>query len=617
MGDRHREYRLVSDLFALLADEGIRLRSLAAGRTEHINCHRCGGGSRKEKGSLSVTVDADGSGAVWECHRGTCGWKGNVRIRDGAPRWEKPSKPQPRKRAVFADRSGEPGMQPDWLFDFFGARRISARTVRHFRLWAQDHHYRELGGVRPSVVFPYFHGGRLATLKFRPHPEKNPQYQENDGGEPVLYNADSIDPARPLYWVEGEPDVLAMHEAGYPNVVSLRDGASKTMARADSARFLALKTHEDLLEKVPTHILAGDADEAGAMWHEELARRLGRHKVRTVTWPDGCKDANDTLIAIADLRVERTFAEIVDAKAAVPYPIEGVHSARSGDFARMRQAPPPRVMTAGVRAVDGLVHLPADGRMIVLTGYPNDGKSAFMRHLMMHVCRKYDRRFLVFAGEDETSRFEQECATWLIGKPFWPQPGFDTMTQEDDARAEAFLAKHVRIVHGVPETERVTMDWMLGTAAMCVLRDGVTDVVIDPINELEHQRGTRTEIEYIGDMLRECRTFSRRHGCNIWLIAHPAKPPSDKRKKKDREPPEGYDVAGAAHWLNKCDLGLTVFQRDGHVELHVWKSRVVKLWGAPGRKCVIDFDQHTGRYIDAIIAEEGSQAEHEQQRRGN
>ena len=49
------------------------------------------------------------------------------------------------------------------------------------------------------------------------------------------------------------------------------------------------------LDTVKRFIIATDSDGPGKALAEELARRLGKERCFTVNWPEGCKDANETL----------------------------------------------------------------------------------------------------------------------------------------------------------------------------------------------------------------------------------------------------------------------------------------------------------------------------------
>jgi Toprim-like len=49
------------------------------------------------------------------------------------------------------------------------------------------------------------------------------------------------------------------------------------------------------LKQVRKFVLAVDADEPGQKLETELARRLGHERCWRISWPHGCKDANDVL----------------------------------------------------------------------------------------------------------------------------------------------------------------------------------------------------------------------------------------------------------------------------------------------------------------------------------
>jgi hypothetical protein len=95
---------MAGDLRDLLADQGIvasqfpKGLQLRAGVTSTGLCARCSGGPKRER-NFRLTVDDDGFGAVWICHRANnCGWTGSVRVKDAPAR---PSGPRRRPRRVY------------------------------------------------------------------------------------------------------------------------------------------------------------------------------------------------------------------------------------------------------------------------------------------------------------------------------------------------------------------------------------------------------------------------------------------------------------------------------------------------------------------------------------
>jgi twinkle protein len=595
-------------LWELLADQQIRLKRLDPGHTEHLDCPRCGGGAHRDKGSLSVTIDSDGMGAAWVCHRGTCGWTEGVRVKPAnAGAAVRLDRPKPKGAQGYTPRSLDAvlarGSRPEWLNQFFDDRRIGEATVQAFGVTALEWSFPGLGQSR-AVAFPYVFGDQVVAIKFRPDPAKSPQSQVGSGVA-VLFNADSLRSARTCVWAEGEPDVMALHEAIpsddriYTAIVSLKDGApSDARFKPDDARFAALQTHAKALAKIDTHILAGDMDTPGLALREELAARLGRHKCRLVTWPQGCKDACDVL-ALRNEEGELVGVQSIrDAiHAAKPYPIEGLQQVTGTTLEEYLADPAPQTMTTGVHAVDCKLHLPADGALIVVTGLPTHGKTSWMRHVMVHTARTHARKWLVFSPEQQPwKRFIAYAAHTYLGKRLRSSdPNTPIASIMDRMDATNFLMAHVYMA--VCDAERSpTLDWILDLAMATRTSFGITDLLIDPWNELEHNRGEMSETDYIGRSLQRLKAFALRYGVNVWVVAHPSKP---MMMGAPKEPPAAYAISGSAHWANKTDFGLTVWLDKGNnVELHCWKSRYADVWGRAGQWSRMDYRPDWGRYTE-------------------
>ncbi|KAJ8450706.1 hypothetical protein Cgig2_021178 [Carnegiea gigantea] len=96
--------------------------------------------------------------------------------------------------------------------------------------------------------------------------------------------------------------------------------------------------------------------------------------------------------------------------------------------------------------------------------------------------------------------------------------------------------------------------WVLDLAKAGVLRHGVRGLVIDPYNELDHQRpSSMTETEYVSQMLTMIKRFAQHHSCHVWFVAHPR-----QLHNWVGDPPNLYDISGSAHFINKCDNGIVV-----------------------------------------------------------
>jgi twinkle protein len=579
-------------LQGLLSDHGISLKNYRPGGSSKILCPKCGGGRTKEI-SLSVTVEADGSGAVWNCKRGSCGWASGVRLQDA----RRPAGNPLRKYRQPLPHAPEKINYPNELYKFFSERKISEDTVAAFGCYVVNHQFPGELGWHDAIVFPYLLESRLVNRKYRALKSKHITAQDFEA-YPTLFNFDACESDDEIIFVEGEPDVMAVHESGFPQCVTLKDGAPAKLkadddpARDTDKRFAALTTHAEFLGRVKKIILAGDMDPPGLVLREELARRLGRHRCWVVTWPEGCKDACDVLRAFGTAMVQQCIC------AAEQYPIEGVHDINGAALDSYLESPPPLVMRSGIGSLDKILKFPGEGRVITVTGIPNAGKTAVLINVMVGLMRRHDRRFLVFSPEAQPfEEFAVQCAQVLVGKPARPLstiPEAQAMTRQERIDAGNWLKPRLAFLSTDSEDKPPTIDWILERARDCVMRLGTTDLMIDPFNELEQEESGLSETKFIGRSLQRARSFGLRYGCNSWIAAHPAK----MRPAKPGEAipaPGPYDINGSAHWANKSDIGITIHTPKDKTLVILWKSRYSR-WGRKGNQCELIYDVASGRY---------------------
>jgi twinkle protein len=142
---------------------------------------------------------------------------------------------------------------------------------------------------------------------------------------PSLYNIDAFTTEDLGIMVEDEDDCPAVFETGYRQVTTLANGSppkispSYDPATEDDDPYLPIRGNANpRVARIKRWILAGDMDEAGRRHHEEVARRLGKARCWVVTWPEGCKDAKDTLQKRGRDAVRYALEH------AEPYPLEGI-----------------------------------------------------------------------------------------------------------------------------------------------------------------------------------------------------------------------------------------------------------------------------------------------------
>lgn len=558
------------------ADVGI---AIPAGRSGEIDvlCPECSHTRKKSRQKcLSVNTDT----GTWHCHH--CGWQGGLGQSGdgyGAPLPKVFTPPAPRPAgpvsAAVAAWFAKRGI-PDWVLEEQG-------------ISSGPEFCPQLGREVETIRFPYTRDGELVNYKFRAAPK---HFWMSGGAERILYGLDGIADAETLCIVEGEMDKLSIDAVqGWPTV-SVPDGAPAENATNYAGKFTFLEgVAEARLKAARTVILATDMDGPGRKLADELARRIGPEKCQRVMWPGGCKDANETLVTLGADAVKQALAD------AQPYPVAGIFTVRdlADPLEALYDRGLDRGVTAGWMTFDRLYRA-RPGLLTIVTGSPGSGKSYVLDNLMVRLAERHGWAFGICSPENQP--LERHLAGILSiyqGAPFGDGPT-PRMSREEMHAARRWAEGHFAFV--LPETP--TLDAILERADTLVYRMGISGLVIDPWNELDHSRPSgMTETEFVSASLTTLRNWARKAKVQVWLVAHPTKLRKDEETKL-YPVATMYDISGSSHFFNKADSGLSVWRNpvDPSVptEVHVQKVRFPET-GEIGR-ATFTFQRESGRIVE-------------------
>lgn len=551
------------------------------GKTGEIDtqCPQCSPTRTKKRlPCLSVNVEK----GVWLCNH--CGWSGGLQKgadKAGPLHWAKP---------VY--RTPKPVAQnnlPESVVQWFASRGIGEPVLALNKIGYQQVYMPQVEDTVTALCFPYYRGAQLVNAKYR---DGKKNFRMEPGAQRVLFGLNDIE--RTTIWVEGEIDKLSLAQAGFNNCVSVPDGAPTPDTANYASKFSFLEADQDKIEKIEEHIIAVDNDAPGMRLQDELTRRLGREKCKRVWWPEGCKDANDTLMQYG----AEVLAECI--KTAQPFPIDGVFTADevSDKIDALYTDGWEGGSSTGWETLDPYYTV-KPGELTVVTGIPNSGKSSWLDHLCVKLAEINDWGFALFSPENQP--IEDHMAQLIekhVRRPFSHGPQ-QRMTPAEKDEAKAWLSRYFHWILPADDSEW-TIDMILDRARQLVYRHGIRGLVIDPWNELEHLRPHgMTETEYISQSLKRIRGFARRYRVHVWIVAHPAKL---LRGQDGNYPvPTMYDISGSAHWRNKADNGICVWRSLSDsmtraVEIHVQKIRFRQV-GKIGMAELL-YDKPTGSYYD-------------------
>jgi twinkle protein len=579
------------------ADFGINLKSHRTdpGGNTYTTCPQCSSGRKKKNAPcLSVNLQKE----VWKCWN--CDWTGTLKA--GGKQW-KVDNSWNRPEWHLPDPPASSSPIPDVCYQWFDKRGIEREIVDAHGILYKSIYMPQLESFTKAIWFPYYRDKKVINYKYRTLADKH--FRLAAGAERILYGLDDIAGHDTVYIVEGEIDKLSLAMVGYPNCVSVPNGAPP--ANAKNVDTLLACLDDKRLDAVKHFVIAVDTDEPGLRLKDELIHRLGKGRCSVITWPDGCKDANDVLVNLG----MATLSECLFA-ARLP-PIEGsieVCDVMPDVLAMYDEELEPGALT-GWAGIDELYRVRL-GLWTLVTGIPGHGKSEWLDALLVNLARLHGWNIAVFSPENQPIKLHvAKLIEKVVGKPF-NKKHLLAMEKHQAEQAGNWLNNHFTFI--ACDENKYTLDFIFETTANLVKRKGLRGLVIDPWNELEHQRSTSlSETEYISKTLGQLRQFARKHNIHIWLVAHPTKmqrvikkfknPRTGNNKEYTVYPvPTPYDVSGAAHFRNKADNAVTIYRMahpdfDGHpVQVHVQKIRF-KPDGKIG-KALLFYDVNTGIYKD-------------------
>lgn len=553
-------------------EHGIQVSGTGQQKT---TCPKCSAGRKKPKDPcLSINVEslAPDKGA-WNCHH--CDESGGLGEGNGDYR---PPQTKPYKKPDFTFKAdlGEEA----YLF-LVEERKIKPTIFQRNRICSQE----------GAILFPFYQNEECVNIKYRGREKK---FWQTKDGLKTLYKFDDIEDQQTII-TEGEIDALSCEVAGYKNAVSVPDGAPPADSKGYAKKFDFLDNCKDRLDQVKHFILAVDNDPCGKKLESELSRRLGLERCSRVEWPQGCKDANDVLVKHGPEKL----AEILSNP--IPYPVEGLVEIRDLDLKTLYENGLQSGIGLGWPSVDRLYRLSAEsGELHIVTGIPSHGKSEWLDAAIVNLAENEGWRFGIFSPENFP--LEQHAAKLIekhMALPF--REGFKKrITLEQLEPAQAWLDEHFSFI--MPDENNLTVESILRLAGVLVYRRGIRGLILDPWNEVDHSRpASMTETEYISQSLTKIRRFARNHHCHCWVVAHPAKPPMQKKEEKPWVP-NPYSISGSAHWWNKADNCITVWRdlnpknESFETQIHVQKIRRKHLGRIGVTK--LHYEYSTGRYKD-------------------
>lgn len=569
--------------FDKLSDLGIKLTRRYG--NEKCKCPQCTDG-RKNKTDKPLSVNI--TTGEYHCHH--CGWKGNVRSFIAKREFKVYSKPPQDvlKNIELKER----------IVEWFNDRGISKSTLDKFMIYCKQEWMPQTQKEESCICFPYFKDGEMVNTKYR---DISKNFKLHKDAELIFYNIQSIGDKKHCIVVEGEIDCMAVYESGFGvdkviseqgellnddfskwAIVSVPNGASKGSQRMeylDNCAEWFIGLHEI--------VIATDGDEAGLSLQQELIRRLGVERCKTISYPieevvskkEGakrrCKDLNEVLQYLGKEVVINTINNSEQIPVEGVYEIDDIYPSMLENFKRGVPLAP----TTRFNETD-LYWRWKKGDVALYTGYANWGKTFYILQMMLTKSIWDGWKWAVFCPENYPANdFYDDLVEMYSGK--WLRE----MTQQEYADACHFIGHHIFYVY--PEDSH-DIHSIHEKFRYLVLKKGVDGVLVDPFNQLDHnQKAYQREDQYLSEVLKDIKRFALLNAVVYNIVAHPKNP----RYEEGRVLPvvDMYDIHGGSMFGNKVDLLVSYHRPNFHadknspeVEIYVQKVKRKRTGGKLG-----------------------------------
>ena len=463
--------------------------------------------------------------------------------------------------------------------EWFKSRGISADTLINLQVGEGSEYMPQTGKKENTIHFTYHVGDQLINIKYR---DGRKNFKLYKGAEKVFYNINSIVGYDNCVITEGEMDVLALHEAGVKNAISVPNGATLSHNNLDY-----LDNCIDYFEDKTKIILAVDTDDPGLALRAELVRRLGAEVCFLVDFED-CKDANEYLMKHGKDKLRQAV------KQARPYPLENVTTFKDiendvTDFVKNGFKAGYQI---GLSNFDQIFST-YTGQFITVTGIPSSGKSDFVDQMVVGYNKNYNWK-TAFASPENAPNYLH--AHKLMRKVWGDMPSRDDI---GSAKWKE-VANHVNDNFFFIDMEKYTLESVLRKGAELVKRKGIKCLVIDPFNKVRDRNASSLDVNiYTMEYLTKIETFAKKYDVLVFIVAHPTK--MYKTSDGKIEEPNMYNIKGGGEWYDASYHGLLV-HRD--YELKNTKVKVLKVkfqnLGENGAEAFFTWEPKSGCFVPDV-----------------
>ena len=485
-------------------------------------------------------------GLMWRCH--AC--EGKIDIYDYLTKHENMTFPEAKEKvAAMVGQTIEKPMrvakqtyikpnietrpltQP--FIDYMGKRKIRPETLEAWRVVERT------WNKQPVYGFQYFNEkGELEYISYRGLGKDGIKGGCEANTKPILWGMWHVDKDKPLVLTEGQPDAMAVWQAGYKNVVSVPNGANN------------LKWIEHCwswLQGVKELIVFADNDAPGREMAENIKQRL--HNVK-VLLSGKCKDANEVLYYEGE---EALLKLVNDAVKRMP---EGIVDLSEVEY-KLADSEQAGAIETGFYEYDSLIDDWKLQELTVIFGRNGEGKTTFISQIIGH-CIEQGVKVFLYSGEMSDQKIQDWLYRQLIGGSKEHLRMVSTkyrMKSEPTAEAirkikQWHKGKLYLYDRSIKEV-RKDLNKFFTVMELAANRYGVKLFVVDNLMAILEENADSLFSDQ-ANFVQRCKEFSITANVHVALLTHPNK---EKRELKNKEEGnlEKTDISGSNNIANKAD----------------------------------------------------------------
>lgn len=417
------------------------------------------------------------------------------------------------------------------FIDYMAKRKIEKATLDFWKV-----RERTWNG-KPVYVFQYFNDNNdLEYVSYRGLGKGAIKGGCEKDTKPILWGMWNIDKKEPLVITEGQPDAMAVWQAGYKNVVSVPNGSSN----------LTWINHcWDWLQEIPKFIVFADNDKPGL----EMARNIQKKLKNVTILTSERKDANEVLFYDGPEKLK----ELIDEKInELP---TGLLDLAQIDYKSAMEEEQDTIET-GFYQYDSHVEDWKKGELTVIFGRNGEGKTTFISQIIAHNINRDTKTFL-YSGEMSENKIQDWLYKQIIGnRPSHYRTIITKYRDKKEPKPETI--KQIKEWHNGKlflydrtVTTEQGIDKFFEVIELASKRFGVKLFVIDNLMSILEENADSLYSDQ-ANFVQRCKFFAINNDVHVVLLAHP-----NKEKDEILTGLKGNlaktDISGSNNIANKAD----------------------------------------------------------------